>query len=514
LENQIVNLTAELRRKEDIIKNKNDIILAEFASGQQFKDAWTRIRKNFDAAKGRSGADLERTLFEGVILPSSDEIRADNLTRDSAVARQTNIPNVQRLRGNLVTLFKEFDRLLNSPDLNQATVDRALEGFLLSLEGSRLRETTAQVLERVKMEDRYNKLRAAFSGAAGLFKSQLDRLKLQNPSARFEFDSTIFDILQGERIDTAVVGGVLQVERFTEKTVEVPVQDARTKHLIHLLAIQMKKFFEKYPKLRDEIDSRLFEFFQQEIIDVIEVDEIDRVVQIVKYVPQVVKVENVYAYSSQKSKRVEFHLRVLIKALLEELEKLKKRSGAVLEMDEGIIAMINQEIMGVIDVDDVLKIFRIVPKIVEVEKIVEKVVERIVEIPQVIPIEKIVEKIVEVIKVQEVEKIVHVPVEIIRYVDNVIEKIVEVEKIVEKIVEVPRVIEKIVERVIEIPKIHEVTTIVERIVEKEVPITVERVTNHLVPEIKEIQVVKEKIVPVERIVERIVEVPTIVEKIV
>lgn len=52
--------------------------------------------------------------------------------------------------------------------------------------------------------------------------------------------------------------------------------------------------------------------------------------------------------------------------------------------------MINQEIMGVIDVDDVLKIFRIVPKIVEVEKIVEKVVERMVEVPQVIPIEKIV----------------------------------------------------------------------------------------------------------------------------
>jgi hypothetical protein len=54
-------------------------------------------------------------------------------------------------------------------------------------------------------------------------------------------------------------------------------------------------------------------------------------------VPQVVKVENVYAYSSEKSKRVEFHLRVLIKALLEELEKLKRKTGgAVLEMDEGI----------------------------------------------------------------------------------------------------------------------------------------------------------------------------------
>ena len=55
--------------------------------------------------------------------------------------------------------------------------------------------------------------------------------------------------------------------------------------------------------------------------------------------------------------------------------------------------MINQEILGIVDVDDILKIFRIVPKIVEVEKFIEKVVERVVEVPQVIPIEKVVEKI-------------------------------------------------------------------------------------------------------------------------
>ena len=59
------------------------------------------------------------------------------------------------------------------------------------------------------------------------------------------------------------------------------------------------------------------EFFQQELIDIIEVDELDRVVEIVKYVPDVYRVENVYAYSSEKSRRIEFHLRVLVKALLE-----------------------------------------------------------------------------------------------------------------------------------------------------------------------------------------------------
>ena len=71
-----------------------------------------------------------------------------------------------------------------------------------------------------------------------------------------------------------------------------------------MLAVQMKKYFDKYPKLREECDSRLVEFFQQEIIDLIEVDEIDRIVEIVKFVPDVVKVENVYAYSSEKSRKV------------------------------------------------------------------------------------------------------------------------------------------------------------------------------------------------------------------
>lgn len=130
------------------------------------------------------------------------------------------------------------------------------------------------------------------------------------------------------------------------------------------------------------------EFFQQEMIDIIEVDEVDKLVNIVKFVPQVVRVDNVYAYSSERSRKVEFHLRVLIKALLEELTKIKMKTGVVLEMDEGVINMMKAEIMDVVNVDDILKVFRSVPKIVEVEKIVEKIVEKRVEVPMVVPITK------------------------------------------------------------------------------------------------------------------------------
>jgi len=153
---------------------------------------------------------------------------------------------------------------------------------------------------------------------------------LKSQGVRFENESTLDNLLRSENIQTSIANGVVNLIETRDKVIEVPIQDARTKHLIHLLAVQMKKNFDKYPKLREECDARLYEFFQQELIDVMESDELDRVVEIVKFVPEIVKVENVYAYSSEKSRKVEFHLRVLIKALLEELEKLKRITGATL----------------------------------------------------------------------------------------------------------------------------------------------------------------------------------------
>ena len=71
-----------------------------------------------------------------------------------------------------------------------------------------------------------------------------------------------------------------------------------------MLTVQMRMLLQKYPQLATEMDIRMTEFIQQEIVDVVEVGEIERLVEIVKYVPQVVKVENVYEYSSEKSRKV------------------------------------------------------------------------------------------------------------------------------------------------------------------------------------------------------------------
>ena len=45
-----------------------------------------------------------------------------------------------------------------------------------------------------------------------------------------------------------------------------------------------------------------------------------------------------------------------------------------LDIDEGVIGMINKEIMDIVSVDDILKVYRGAPKIVEVEKIVHRIV--------------------------------------------------------------------------------------------------------------------------------------------
>lgn len=99
------------------------------------------------------------------------------------------------------------------------------------------------------VEEKYNKLRSQLSAFSGLVSTQFEKLRAQG--IRFEYESNLTALLRDESLEASVVDGVLNFTDFREKVVEVPIQDARTKHLIHMLAIQMKKFFEKYPKLRD-----------------------------------------------------------------------------------------------------------------------------------------------------------------------------------------------------------------------------------------------------------------------
>lgn len=225
------------------------------------------------------------------------------------------------------------------------------------------------------MEDKFNI-------AADIYRHQIEQLQRDNPNIKINLTSDILQVLKASSSRVGVINGIVEVEKEVKVTRQVPVQDARTKYLINALAVHVKKLNEKYPKLKAQMDIKLQEYMSTQMAEIIENDSLDRIIDIVRYVPQMVKVENVYTYSSQQNRKVEFHLRVLIKALLEEMEKVKRDKGIMFEIDEGVIGMIRTEIMDVVDVDDILKVYRPVPKIVEVPKIIEKVVDNIVRIPE------------------------------------------------------------------------------------------------------------------------------------
>lgn len=132
------------------------------------------------------------------------------------------------------------------------------------------------VVDFEKLSEKYTNLRGQLQSFGSLFRTQTERLRSQG--IKFENEATLDSLLRGENIQTSVANGVVNVVETRDKVIEVPIQDARTKHLIHMLAVQMKKNFDKYPKLREECDARLYEFFQQELIDIMEIDELDRVV--------------------------------------------------------------------------------------------------------------------------------------------------------------------------------------------------------------------------------------------
>lgn len=123
-------------------------------------------------------------------------------------------------------------RKVQNPNISRADIESILVG-------------TTQIKE---VEDKYNRLRSQLNAFSGLVSTQFEKLRSQG--IRFEYEGNLNALLRDEKIETSVVNGVLNLTDIKERVVEVPIQDARTKHLIHMLATQMKKYFEKYPKLR------------------------------------------------------------------------------------------------------------------------------------------------------------------------------------------------------------------------------------------------------------------------
>jgi len=91
------------------------------------------------------------------------------------------------------------------------------------------------------LEGKYTSLRDRLAGFGALIKAQSD--KLRGSGITLDFEADLNALIRSENVNVSFANGVLNVIDYKDRVVEVPVSDARTKHLIHMLAVQMKKFF-------------------------------------------------------------------------------------------------------------------------------------------------------------------------------------------------------------------------------------------------------------------------------
>lgn len=138
-----------------------------------------------------------------------------------------------------------------------------------------------------------------------------------------------------------------------------------------LFQSEVRRLIERFPQLKGEISASLADIMKLEIVgEIVEGRSLGWLKQIMERQIQVVTVDNVYKYYSNTDRQVIFHLRVLIKALLEEFDRISKTSGVQIELDEAILCMLRDQILDGCDIADVLACFRPAARICEVGTVI------------------------------------------------------------------------------------------------------------------------------------------------
>jgi hypothetical protein len=340
LEARLAQMGEEIRRKEELIALKHNSAVAELAVSTVYRDAFARLKRNVELNRYKV-AESERLIFDGVNIPEVAEvgnidIRAETFTSGAGLANRSRVlqqmPDLQKYRVKLVQFFREFERLGSQQQgFTDFEVERILEGFISTMNETKLYEKMQLSLQNYRNSQEHLRIKENFAVAAGLYAELLASLRANSSIQLPLAGENIFELLQREKVVAAQVqsGSVFVnlADSSAARFVEVSVQDEKSKQLIHVLAHEMKRLFLKFPKLQGEIDPSLVEFLQQEVLDVLESESMEKLIQIVKYVPQLIKVDHVYTHLNDKDRKIEFHLRVLIKTLLDELFRLKQQTG-------------------------------------------------------------------------------------------------------------------------------------------------------------------------------------------
>ena len=140
-----------------------------------------RLKKNIESNRAQLSG-LDRALLEGVTFPDATtlDIKADLLTKEGNVPRGSSYSSGSagfQYRTQLVSLFREFERLNSAEGITQDDFERILEGFLVGLRGNRLADLVGINLEAKKAMETSAKLRQKLNTAVSIYQSQIERLK-------------------------------------------------------------------------------------------------------------------------------------------------------------------------------------------------------------------------------------------------------------------------------------------------------------------------------------------------
>ena len=227
---------------------------------------------------------------------------------------------------------------------------------------------------------KYETLSSKYQQFGSLFKQLIEQLSRDNPSIKglknLEELAALTNLHESE-VELINVAGWIGIGRLSHganyynSSAEVQTED---KKLLISLARQLKLITEKYPKVLEDVSQEIrFLFSNGDFLkELIEVGSYGRLKEIITYQPEVIRVDNVYSYSNKKDQELIFNLRVLVKSLLEEIESIRIKYNAEITLDAGLLELMKTHAIEGINVEEILALYRPLPKIIEVERIVEK----------------------------------------------------------------------------------------------------------------------------------------------
>lgn len=182
--------------------------MAEVAASQAFQDCIHKIKDNLFRYRNQIGT-LDRLVLEGVEFPNvgSYHIREEVLSRDSMNYSRNRW--VSEYRNHLLILFREIERLHSHPDMvTEIALERIIEGFLMSLEGSRITDIYKNSTANMRM------MKDKFAVVSALVLSAITRLRSQHPTITLNIDTELINIIQNHNISISrIENGVVFLDR-------------------------------------------------------------------------------------------------------------------------------------------------------------------------------------------------------------------------------------------------------------------------------------------------------------